>query len=117
MAATDELGSQALVRSGASTEALPLLFVELQDKLAKAHALPPEVAAACVDAFAAVAASVEPAEVVAALRALRRIQKRHRDDRIRAQLRTGNAAIVAKLEGVSVSRVYEIAGKRVSRAS
>lgn len=89
-----------------------LLLYEMRDRLMRDHGLTEVQASASVNAFSAVAAAVEPAEVVAMVRHLRRLEKRRRDQRIRAELRTGNAAAVALREGVCVSRVYEIARQR-----
>ncbi len=89
-----------------------LLLYEMRDRLMRDHGLTELQASASVNAFSQVAAAVEPAEVVAMVRHLRRLEKRRRDQRIRAELRTGNAAAVAQREGVCVSRVYEIARQR-----
>jgi hypothetical protein len=93
-------------------ESEPLLLAEMREVLTRVHGLPAADAAACIAAFGAVAAAVEPEEVVDVVRALRRTKRQARDARIKAQLRTGNAAQLAKAEGLSVSRVYEIAGVR-----
>lgn len=89
-----------------------LLLYEMRDRLMRDHGLSEVQATASVNAFSEVAAAVEPEEVVAMVRHLRRIERRRRDERIRTELRTGNAAEVARREGLSVARVYEIAAAR-----
>jgi hypothetical protein len=100
---------------GSPPAELPLILIEMRARLVHTQGLSEAQAAACVEAFAAVARSVEPDELASAVRELRRAEKIERDARIRAQLRTGNAAKLARAEGLSVSRVYEIAGVRPSR--
>ncbi len=89
-----------------------LLLYEMCDRLMRDHGLSEVQATASVVAFSEVAAAVEPDEVAAMVRYLRRIERRRRDERIRSELRTGNAEEVARKHGVSVSRAYEIAGAR-----
>lgn len=102
------------VRSPAQIEEEKLLLLyEMRDRLMLEHGLTELQATASVNAFSEVAAAVEPEELVTLVRYLRRIEKRRRDARIRAQLRTGNAQEVARAERLSVSRVYEIAGRAV----
>jgi hypothetical protein len=87
----------------------------VRDQLALSSGLTEEQAAASVEALAKVLCALEPEELLAACRHVRRVEKKRRDMRIRAALRTGNASEVAKREGVSVSRVYEIANARRQR--
>jgi hypothetical protein len=100
---------------GSHLAELPLILIEMRARLVHKQGLSEAQAAACVEAFAAVARAVEPDELASAVRELRRAEKIERDARIRAQLRTGNAAKLAKAEGLSVSRIYEIAGVRPGR--
>lgn len=69
-----------------------------------------EAAEACVTALA----TLDGNEIAAALSKFRREARRQRDTRIRAELRTGNAADLARREGLSVSQIYEIAARRPS---
>jgi nucleoid DNA-binding protein len=94
-----------------------LLLYEMRNRLMQEHGLTEVHATASVSAFSEVVSAVEPEELVTMVRYLRRLEKRRRDERIRAQLRTGNAKTVAQAERLSVSRVYEIAGRKAQPAA
>jgi hypothetical protein len=94
-----------------------LLLYEMRNRLMQEHGLTEVHATASVSAFSEVVSAVEPEELVTMVRYLRRLEKRRRDERIRAQLRTGNAKAVAQAERLSVSRVYEIAGRKAQPVS
>ena len=89
-----------------------LLLYEMRDRLMRDTGLTELQASASVNVFSQMVAAVEHEELVAMVRCLRRLEKRRRDQRIRAELRTGNADEVAQRHGVSVRRLYEIAGAR-----
>jgi nucleoid DNA-binding protein len=111
------MAHQALINAARTPAQLEeeklLLLYEMRDRLMHDHGLTELQATASVNAFSDVAAAVEPEELVTLVRYLRRLERRRRDARIRAQLRTGNAQEVARAERLSVSRVYEIAGRAV----
>lgn len=83
----------------------------LRDELMRRHQFGEVEATSAAEACAAAMARLEGNELAAALSAFRQQERRRRDEQIRAELRTGNAEEVGRRHGLSVRRVYEIAGK------
>ena len=90
-----------------------LLFLELCESLRRRHGYTErqatEVARLCSDTLA----TVGDDELLAAKRISLRMARQRRDQAIRAELRTGNAADVGRRYGITERQVYRIAGARV----
>ncbi len=84
----------------------------MRDELMQQHDLSEADATACAQTCAEALARLKGNELAEGLSAFRQQARRRRDAAIRAELRTGNAAELARRYDLSVTQIYDIAARR-----